>query len=67
MDLAFDADNLRTPSYGDKTDSYLTEILWVIVCQSDGEMVAVHAMKTKRRELAGLATVLTFKNRASYI
>ena len=49
MDLAFDADNLRTPSYGDKTDSYLTEILWVIVCQSDGEMVAVHAMKTKKQ------------------
>jgi hypothetical protein len=26
-DLALDVDELRTPSYGDKTDSYLTEIL----------------------------------------
>jgi hypothetical protein len=26
-DLAFEVDELRTPSYSDKTDSYLTEIL----------------------------------------
>jgi ribosomal protein L29 len=67
MDLAFDADNLRTRSYSDKKDSYLTEILWVIISQSYGELVAVHVVKAKRRELACLATVLTFKNRASYI
>jgi len=46
-DLTFDADELRTPSHGYKTDSYLTEIRTVMACKSDGELVAVHAMKAK--------------------